>query len=181
METAYSQALHRENTSPLSHPPTSKASGSPVPGKEQLKKGTGVEPRAVAQSSTKRLGDGWQGSSDHHHPLSCFCSLGSAALFPPRPALGEMLCPFPPIPLVADPCPSLEVVESAPFPQPQKPGSPPAALPKQAAEAGKGMQGVSAVPLTLCHSPSASLGPHLKNQGSRRRMGLEVTSWNAGS
>lgn len=61
---------------------------------------------------------------------------GSAALFPPRPALGEMLCPFPPIPLVADPFPSLEVVASALFPLPQKPGSPRAALPKQGRGAG---------------------------------------------
>lgn len=144
METAYSQALHRENTSLLFHPPSFKASGSPVPGKEQLKKGTWVEPRAVAQSSTKKLGGGWQGSLDHHHPLSIFPAFapfnGSAALFPPRPALGEMLCPFPPIPLVADASPSLEVVGSALFPVPQKPGSLWAALPKQAAEAGKGVQ-----------------------------------------
>lgn len=81
-----------------------------------------------------------------HLFFSCFCSLGSAALFPPRPALGEMLCPFPPIPLVADPSPSLEVVGSALFPLPQKPDSPLAALPKQAAEAGKEMQGGKCCP-----------------------------------
>lgn len=39
METAYSQALHGENASPPPRPPSSKASGGPVPGQEHLKAG----------------------------------------------------------------------------------------------------------------------------------------------
>lgn len=77
-----------------------------------------------------------------HLFFSCFCSLWwQCCTLSPSASAGGDACPFLPILLVADPSPRLDVVESALFPLPQKPGSPQAALPKQAAEAGKGVQG----------------------------------------